>query len=142
MIRELIRAIALGDGTRMKELNRDLPDSDRAEYVVRLAAMFAGVVSHVFRQDQSPEAVRDVVSKMAYAYRNANPPFKPLAMEALIRGLLGEEHLLDEVSEKDQIDLEMLAIRMIVDQYPEVNVQLDAYLTDAEVLAAQWQSEA
>jgi hypothetical protein len=141
LIRELIRAIAVGDGARMKELNQELPDADREDYVIRVAAMFAGVVGHLFEHDQSPEAVRDLVNKMAYAYRNANPPFKPLAMEALIRGLLGEEHLLDEVSEADQLDLEMLAIRMIVDQTPEIHTQIDAYLTDAEALATHWQSE-
>lgn len=87
------------------------------------------------------ETIRKFVGKVGYAYRNANPPFKPLAMEALIRVLLGEEELLDEVSAEDQCNLEIMAIRMIVDQFPEVNVQLDAYLSDAETLAAQWQDE-
>jgi hypothetical protein len=141
LIRELIRAIALGDGTKMKELNNQLSDTDRDDYVVRVAAMFAGVTAKVFEHDQSPEAIREFVDKMGFAYRNAQPPFKPLAMEALFRALLGEEHLLDEVSASDQLDLEILAIRMIVDQSPEVSARLDDYLSDAETLAAQWQSE-
>lgn len=141
LIRELLRAIALGDGTQMKELNSRLPDVDRDDYVIRVAAMFAGVAGHVFEHDGSRETIRNFVDKMAYAYRNAKPPFKPLAMEALIRALLGEEHLLDEVSAEDQFDLELLAIRMVVDQYPAVGARLEDYLTDAETLAAQWQSE-
>ncbi|MFC3492947.1 hypothetical protein [Glycomyces rhizosphaerae] len=140
LIRDLVRAIALGDGAKMKELNNQLPDADRDDYVVRVAAMFAGVTGHVFEHDQSPTAVREFVGKMSFAYRNAKPPFKPLAMEALFRALLGEEHLLDEVSAADQFDLEILAIRMIVDQFPAVEAQLESYLTDAETLAAQWQS--
>jgi len=141
LVRDLVRAIALGDGAKMKELNNQLPDADRNDYVVHVAAMFAGVAGHVFEQDQSPAAVREFVAKMSFAYRNANPPFKPLAMEAICRGLLGEDHLLDEVSAADQLDLEILAIRMIVDLYPAVSAQLESYLNDAEILAAEWQSE-
>lgn len=141
LIRETVKALALGEGAKAKELNHQIPDSEREDYVIFVAAMFAGVIGHVFEQDQSREAVRQFVTRMTYAYRKADPPFKPLAMEALIRVLLGEEHLLDEVTPEDQLDLEILAIRMIVDQTPEVRDRLDDYLTDAETLAAHWQSE-
>ncbi|GAA1662801.1 hypothetical protein GCM10009830_05120 [Glycomyces endophyticus] len=141
LIRELMRAIALGDGSKMKELNSRLPDADRDDYVIRVAAMFAGVVGHVFEHDQSPEAIRDFIAKISYAYRNAEPPFKPLAMEALIRALLGEDDLLDEVAAEDQLDIEILTIRMITDQYPKVRDNLEEYLNDAETLAVHWEAE-
>ncbi|ADD44059.1 hypothetical protein [Stackebrandtia nassauensis] len=140
LFRETVKAMALGDGAKARELNEQIPDADREAYAIYVAAMFAGAAGHQFEADQSPEAIKRFVNEMRHDFRKADPPFQPLAMEGLFRVLFGEEHLLDEISPADQMRLQFLAIRKIVDQSDHMKQRLDDYLTDAETLAEQWMS--
>jgi hypothetical protein len=58
-------------------------------------------------------------------------------MEALIRVLFYEDQILDEVRPEDRFQLQLMGIRMIVDQNPVVEAQLETFLADAEALARQ-----
>jgi hypothetical protein len=141
LFKQIVKALALGEGEQARELNRKLRDDESDDYSIYVSAVFACTLGEIFDEDQSQEAIRGFVGEMSHAYRNANTPFKPLAMEALIRVLFGEDHLLDEVSPEDQLRLQTMAIRMAVHKSPRIQERLDDYLADAETLAAQWQSE-
>ncbi|WP_199039430.1 hypothetical protein [Glycomyces salinus] len=142
LFQDTVREMALGNGSKARELNSQIPDAARDSYVIYVAAMFTGVTAAHLGEDPNHESIRDFVNRTAYAYRKADPPFKPMTMEALIRVIYGEDHLLDEVSPEDQLRFELLAIRMIVHENQDIKARLDDYLADAETLAAQWQSEA
>ncbi|HEU5128814.1 MAG TPA: hypothetical protein VFU12_12570 [Glycomyces sp.] len=106
-----------------------------------MTAMFCGAIEHRFTADQSHAAIKRFVDEMRYDYRNVQPPVQALVAEGLIRAVFGEDHLLDEISGQDQLRYQLLALRKIVDQSAEMRDRLEDYLTDAETLAAQWQSE-
>ncbi|HZE40533.1 MAG TPA: hypothetical protein VE172_17160 [Stackebrandtia sp.] len=141
LFRGVVKAVALGDGPKVRELNQQIADADREAYAVYVAAMFAGAAGHRFEHDQSHAAITKFVNEMRDDFRRADPPFKPLVMEGLLRVLFGEDHLLDEIAPADQLRHQFLAIRKIVDQSESMQANLDQYLTDAETLAAQWLSE-
>lgn len=141
LFKEIVKAFATGHGDKASELTSKIRDEESENYSVYVSAAFACTIGEIFDEDHSIEALRGFVSEMSHAYRNANTPFKPLAMEALLRVLFGEEDLLNEVTPEDQLRLQIMAIRMAVHKSPKIQNQLDDYLTDAETLAAQWQGE-
>ena len=141
LFKGIVKAFALGDTETVDELNPKLRDDESEDYTIYVSAMFAGVLAEVLGEDPSPEVVRGFVSDMSHAYRNSPTPFKPLAMEALIRVLFGEEELLEEVDPQDQLRLQIMAIRMATHKSTKIQDRLDDYLSDAEILAAQWQGE-
>jgi hypothetical protein len=142
LFRKIVRALALGEGAKARELTADMLDDDQREYANYVSAMFAETAGHILDKDHSLVAIKKLVDEMAYAYRKVDPPFRPMAMEALFRVLFYEGQSLDEVKPQDQMRFQLMAIRMIVDKHPEVFAQLDNFLADAEALAVQWESEA
>jgi hypothetical protein len=141
LFRDTVKAMALGEGAKARELNEQIPEADGEAYAIFVAAMFAGAVGHRFADDQSQQAIKQFVDEMRHDYRHATPRFKPLVMEGVLRVLFGEEHLLDDISPEDQLRSQFMAIRKIVDQSEHMKQRLDEYLTDAEILAAHWQNE-
>ena len=81
------------------------------------------------------------MNEIRHGYREMAPPHNHLALEGVIRALCGEEHLIDEISAEGQFRVQLPAIVRIVHQSYEVQERLDGYLSDAEILAAQWQGE-
>ena len=67
---------------------------------------------------------------------------KATAVEGCIRAIYGEDHLLDDLDIEDQIISMWAVIRKVGDQSPQVQAQLDAYLTDAVTLAKLWVDDA
>ena len=141
LFRQVVKAMALGDGDRAQVLNREISPDDRESFHTYVTAMFAGAAAHRFEHDQSREAIDQFVNEMRHDYRKADPAFKPLVMEGLLRALFGEEHLIDEISPEDQLRTQFLAIRKIVDQSDHMRERLDDYLTDAQALAEHWSNE-
>lgn len=142
LFRDVVRAVALGDSETASRLDDDIQDGDRGAYNIYVTAMFCVAVGHRFENDESKEAITRFVDEMRYDYRNIDPPIRPLALEAVVRAVFGEEHLLDEVSGTEQLRHQILSIRKIVLQSDQMKERLEEYLKDAETLALQWTSEA
>jgi hypothetical protein len=138
LFREVVKAAALGDMDRAAQLDDQIPEQDSERFTTFLTAMFCGALEHRFGGDPSPDAVRRFVQEACDDFRDAQPPIKPLVLEGVIRGMLGEEHLLDEISAEDQLLYQIPVIRKIVHQSAEMKARIDDYLTDAETLAAKW----
>ena len=140
-LQQVMKAAALGDSDRANELHDQFTAEDQGAYNVYVIAVFAGAMGVRFATDQSLEAVRRFAAEMEYDYRSATPPVKQLTVELLIRAMMGEEHLFDEISAEDQLRLQLLAIRKVVDQSEKMRTHIDEYLSDAAKLATQWESE-
>jgi hypothetical protein len=141
LFKEAIRAAVAGNAERAAELDDQIPDAERNAYNIFITAMFCGAIEHRLGDDHSQAAIKRFVDEMRFDYRNLQPPMKPLVLEGLIRGLLGEDHFLDEIGPHDQLRLQLLSLRKIVNQSSEMQARLDDYLKDAEALAEHWQSE-
>lgn len=138
LFREIVRAAALGKMEEAEALNERVSDAERASFSIFQTAAFSGVLEKRFATDSSREAVQRFVDEMRYDYRDAQPPIRPLVLEGVIRGILGEEHLLDEISIEDQLLYQIPTIRKIVDQSDELKSRLDDFLNDTEALAREW----
>ncbi|MGH8792947.1 MAG: hypothetical protein ACRDXX_09905 [Stackebrandtia sp.] len=144
--REILKAAALGDAGTVEQLNeerlsKDRSEDERRQFRTLVSALFCIVLERRFRDDASHAAVKRFIDEMRYDYRNAEPPIKPLVTEGLIRGVMGEEHLLDEIAPEEQLEAQFPVIRKITMQSEDMTNRIDAYLTDAEALAAQRVSE-
>ncbi|MGH8791382.1 MAG: hypothetical protein ACRDXX_01880 [Stackebrandtia sp.] len=136
--RDIMKAAALGDSETANQLYGQLTVEGRESYNIFVIAMFAGAMGVRFKDDQSLEAIRRFAAEMQYDYRDAEPPVKQLTVELVIRAMMGEEHLFEEISGEEQLRIQLLSIRKVVDQSEQMKARLDDHLTDAEALAAQW----
>jgi hypothetical protein len=141
LFRETMRAAALGNSTEASRLYDQIPKVEIEQYNLFVVAFFAAALGVRFKDDHSLGAIKQFAEEMRYDYREANPPVKQMVIEGLIRGMLGEEQMFEEISAAEQYRTQLLAIRKIVGQSPEMQAHLDDYFADAETLAAQWQSE-
>ncbi len=139
--RELLRAQALRDLDSANALDEKLTDEERGEYYLLSLALFAGAIGHRLGDNPTREAINGFVDEMRHDYRNADPKVNFLAVETMIRAVFVEDHLLDDLPAADQYLAQLPTIVKIVDQSAEMRERLEDYLTDAETLAAQWQSE-
>lgn len=139
--RELVKALVAGDSARAAEHNDRIPDSERKSFHVFVSAFFSIMLEQQFKDDSSHEAIVAFVNEMRYDYRNAEPPIKPLLIEGLIRASCGEEHFFDEIAPEETYRAEMQVITKIAHQQPQVGERFDDFASDAELLAAQWESE-
>ncbi|MFD0556994.1 hypothetical protein FB566_2246 [Stackebrandtia endophytica] len=142
LFRQIVGAMAVGEGSKASVLIDQIPDEQEPDFHTYVTAFFSTAVVQRFGESPGPDVLRTFVDEMRYDYRNAEPPLKPMSMEALLRAFYGEEHLLDEITPEEQLRCEFLAIRKIVHQSEEMRLRLDAYLADAETLAKEWAAEA
>ena len=141
LFRETMRAASLGDSDEASRLYDQIPKAELDNYYMFVVAFFASALGVRFKDDQSLSAIKQFADEMRYDYREAQPPVKQLVVEGLIRGMLGEEQMFEEITPEEQYRTQLLAIRKIVGQSPEMQARIEDYLTDAETLASQWQSE-
>lgn len=142
LFRQTLRAAVLGDSKEANRLHDQIPRDDLNAYNVFIVAVFAGALEVRFKDDQSMDAIRRFADEMRYDYRNVEPPVQQLVVEGLIRGMLGEEHLFDGIAAEEQMRTQLMAIRKIVGQSPEMRERIDDYLADAETLARGMATEA
>ena len=138
--RDVLRALLLGEREKADELKSRMSDSEYRTSDNLISATFCGAVEQRFKDDPSPAAVRAFMDEARQNFANAQPPLKPLVAEALIRGVLGEEHLLDELDPDDFTPTQMPITRKIIAESPELQTRIDALLDDAEKTAAFWAS--
>ncbi|MGH8879294.1 MAG: hypothetical protein ACRD0P_18445, partial [Stackebrandtia sp.] len=55
LLRDIARAISVGDGERADELIAKIPDDDELEYHTYITAVFSGFVGKYFEDDSSPD---------------------------------------------------------------------------------------
>jgi hypothetical protein len=141
LFQRIVRAMALGEGASARDLIAQMPDEDQRDYVVYIAAAFTEFAETYFREDHGLVAIKNFVDEMAFAYRSSNPPFRPLAMEVLLRAVFDDDQSLDEVNAEEQLRFHTLALRMFAHKSPEIYAQLDQHLAEAASLAKEWLSE-
>ncbi|MEV3938745.1 hypothetical protein AB0K52_22580 [Glycomyces sp. NPDC049804] len=141
LFQKIAKALALGEGANAREFLAQMADADQREYVVYIAAAFTELAETYFRDDHGLVAIKTFVDEMAYAYRSAEPPFRPMAMEVLIRAVFDDDQSLDEVTADEQLRFHTLALRMMTHKSAEIYAQLDQYLAEAKSLALEWLSE-
>lgn len=137
----LLKAQALGDADAADELNTGLSEDEREHYYLLTLALFAGAIGHRLGEKPSHDTIVAFVNEVRHDFRNADPKVNPLVVEALIRAVFGEDHLLDGISAQDQYLAQLPVIRKIVAQSPEMTNRIDEYLKDAETLQAAWSAE-
>lgn len=135
---EFLKAQALRDFDRADALDAQLTDAERGDYFLLSMALFAGALGHRLGDDPPRSDVDKFVNEMRHDYRDAEPKVNFLALEAMIRAVYGEDHLIDDLPAEDQYLVQVPTIVKIVAQSSEMRERLDEYLADAEVLAAQW----
>jgi hypothetical protein len=139
--RAVIKAAAFGRSEEANDRYAQLDVEERETYSRLVIAMFAVAMGERFKADQSSEAIRQFAAEMQYDYRDAEPPVKQLTVELIIRAMMGEEHLFDEITAEDQMRLQLLAIRKVVDQSHDMKQRPDHYLNQAAAMARQWIEE-
>lgn len=139
--RDFIKAVVLGDTRQAGELNDRVPESERRDFHVFVTAFFTLMLEQQFKDDASRDAIAKFVDEMRYDFRNAQPPIQPLVVEALLRASCGEEHLFDEISPEDSFRAEFQVITKVTHEKPTVKKRIDDFLSDAELLASQWDAE-
>ena len=139
--RDVVRAMVLGDDQRVEEIRPQMPEQKSAEYFSFVSAVFCVVVDVRFPEPAEIDDVVRFVEGMKYDFRAANPAIKPLVIETAIRGVLGEEHLVDDLDAAEMHSAQLQVLRKIVFDSAEIKTKIDALLSDAEDLAREWDDE-
>lgn len=138
LFRATIKAVAIGDVDEAVRLEQQITDADREAYHLHVTAMFAALVQHVFEDDSTHAAIVGYVNKLQERYADASPPLRPLMMEGMIRVVFGEQHFLAEIPLAEQLRIQFLIIRVLIQDSDELADQLDDIITASEGLAAHW----
>ncbi|THV40529.1 hypothetical protein [Glycomyces buryatensis] len=136
--RDLLRAQTLRERDKSEQLSEGFTPEDRREYYFLTMAFFASIVGTRLGDHPKRADIDSLVSELRYDYRKAGTAINYLHIEALLRALYGEEHLMDDIGFEDQVKAYLPVVIKIVAQNDEVREKLDAYLTDAENVAASW----
>ncbi|SDK56324.1 hypothetical protein SAMN05216298_0560 [Glycomyces sambucus] len=138
IFRDAIRAVAFGDGATARRIHDDLDEAAHERLFAFAIAVMSVCIEHRFAEDATHEAFRAFANEMREDFRDADPPPKPLAVEVVLRGFAGEDHLLDEIPVEDQTVLRYPLIRKIVADDPELQAGFDGVLDQAEALLEAW----
>ena len=134
----IIKAQLLGNFAEADALLDEFDDEDGQYEVALTAAVFTLTLRNRFGSDPSRKAIDKLINDARVEYLDA-PGFKPLAAEALVRGVLSdkEEHLLDEVPEEDYVINQLAIAHKSVADSHELAAHIDDVITEAEELVAQ-----
>lgn len=138
LFRDTIKAVATGDVDEALRLEEQITDDDRELYHLHVTAMFAALVQHRFEKDSTHTALVDFVNGLTSRYSGATPPLRPLMMEGMLRVVFGEEHFLAEIPLAEQLRIQFLVIRFLIQDSDELADQLEETITAAQELAAHW----
>lgn len=134
LYRELSTAVALDDGDKVTQLDANLGEGNRARFSAFLTAFFYAVVEYQFRADRTRGAVVRFVDHMRDTRAESGPQLKPLIVEGVIRAVLGEEHLLDEIPPNEQVMYEVPILQHIFVQSPPARDRMGEFLDSAEAM--------
>lgn len=139
--RDVLKLMLLGHNETAGEAHNGIDDAVDPDYV---SAVFVICAGKRFEEDASPAAVRRFIDEARKDYEGANPPFKPLAGEALLRVAVDPENeaqLIDEVDPDDRFMVQLLMTRKIVAESAELTDRVDDVLDDAEKVVAMWNAD-
>ncbi|GAB3993917.1 hypothetical protein GCM10029992_06840 [Glycomyces albus] len=139
--RELVEAIASRDLTKARQLNEAMPVEDRPAYAQYLSAVFAILLEDFFGDNLSRDAISGFVKQLKDDFRNAEPPFRPLVVEGVIRASAGETDLYNDLESEDIVSTQVMIIGKLGIQGTSVRPDLENILNEAEQLVAEWAHE-
>ncbi|GIG63993.1 hypothetical protein [Phytomonospora endophytica] len=139
--KDLIRAHVIGDMTAGDAISEQIPGEEQLELFGYTTAFFILMLQQRFGETASREAITEFVEEMKYDYRSAEPPIRPLLIEGAIRGVFGEEGLLEDIATGELVKVYYQVIAKIAVQDPDVIPKLDEYLDAAGQLADTWAEE-
>ncbi|WP_155830299.1 hypothetical protein [Glycomyces tenuis] len=135
-----VRAPAFRDHERLFELHGRFSEWDHRGAVEYLHAVVSVGLRRRFGDRPGPLAHAELGRFMA-ELRHAGPGFAPprnlLEVEAVIRGLRGEEHLLDEIGPKQLREALAFALRYLTDTEAEIHDDFDTVVDEAQRLMRQ-----
>ncbi|GAB3995917.1 hypothetical protein GCM10029992_14490 [Glycomyces albus] len=79
-----------------------------------------------------------LMAEIRSGYRHAEPPMDFFAIEAYIRAVYGEEHLMDLLDSSQQAMCASLLLTWQVRHEPEFKANLDETITKAQKIIATW----
>lgn len=132
-----VKALALGK-PEGGELMRPLIKEDPSRFALYTTALFVGLVERRFQEDHSLDAIASFMKDMKFAFRNAEPPLKLLATEALIKAVWDEDQPIDEIGSKEQQLCELAVIRHVAHEDESARADLDNFLHDADLMVKAW----
>ncbi|GAA1672585.1 hypothetical protein GCM10009830_18460 [Glycomyces endophyticus] len=136
--RAAVRAVAFGDGPTARRIHDELDEAAHERLFGFAIAVMSICIEHRFAGNADHDAFREFANEMREDFRDSDPPLKPLAVEVVLRGFAGEEHLLDEIPVMDQMNLRYPLIRKIVADSPALQAEFDDVLDQAERMLERW----
>ncbi|HZE41073.1 MAG TPA: hypothetical protein VE172_19920 [Stackebrandtia sp.] len=139
--RAVLRASLHGRFDEAKDKGANLANVTWDNSTMLLAAAFYMAAEKRFAADSSRDAVAAFIKECGEAFEDGSVEFRPLIWEGLVRGVLGEDELLQEIAPEDAMPAQMgLTYKMVKDLGMDQS-QIDQLLDDAEELSQQWARE-
>ena len=138
LFRATIKAVALGEVEEAVRLEGRIVDADRESYHLHVMAMFAALVQDRFSEDSSHAKLVAFVNELHRRYSEATPPLRPLMMEGMIRVVFGEQHFLADIPLAEQLRIQYLTIRVLIQDSDGLADRIDDLITASEELAEHW----
>jgi hypothetical protein len=139
--RQVIKAVALGNAESVRQVGDELSEAEHGQLYVFGTAAMSICLERRFEADASAEAIRQFVNEMRQNFAKSKQQPNYLAIEGVIRGFAGDEHLLDDISTKDQALAQFPIIRKIVAEDDFIREHLDDLMDEAERMMQAWESE-
>ncbi|ADD39733.1 hypothetical protein [Stackebrandtia nassauensis] len=136
--RAMLRAGLVGDFDAAEQLGTELGEVAWNDSGLLVNALFVLAVQRKFDDDTDRDVIREFVRETLDDYKSADPPFKPLMTEGLIRSVLGEEELYPEIPKNEAIPVQTAIINKIVADARTSPDKVDELLDKAEKLADRW----
>lgn len=150
--RAVIRAVAFGDAEgehRLRLRFRGLDHDSAADYlhataIVCLTYRLGATGPHggINQLGEPVPLDHAALGRFMAELRAAGPSFGPrrnfLEVEAVIRGVYGETHLLEEVGPGQRREAFRLVLRYLADSVPEIREDFDAVIDKAQAIQKRW----
>lgn len=135
--KELLRALFKDDTQAAQRIAAEHGDSSWEGTGSLLMAVFGTAIDRRFTTDGSHAAIMSFVREAEDAFRSAGQAFNPLYAELLVRAVLGEDELIQQVPRDDATALMMPLADKAVSDLKLSDAEVDKLLDDAEALISQ-----
>ena len=137
----MLRAGLIGDFDTAERLGSELGDVPWMDSGLFVNALFVLTVQRKFNDGTDRDVIRAFVRETLEDYKDAEPPFKPLLTEGLIRSVLGEDELYQELPKQEAIPVQTAIINKILTDADTSASEIDGLLDKAERLTDQWAAQ-
>lgn len=134
--RAVITAVAFGGREREAKLRRRFTGLDERGAVDYLWATVAVCLSDRFGGFDVPIFPPELAAFMSElrAARSPGAPWNFLEVEAVVRGIFAEPHLLEEIGTRQQAEALRFILRYLTDTNPEIREDFDTVIDRAQEL--------